>query len=234
MFNNQNDYTMMDASQASSFMQRVYGWMALALGVSAVTAYTVAASPALFNLLYGNMAVMILLIIAQFGLIFSLQMALPRMSASTAAGVFLAYAVLSGVTLSGIFMLFSMSSIILTFATTAGMFATMAIYGYFTDSDLSSLRSFLFMGLIGLVVANLVNAFIGSGSFDLMIAAFGVMIFTLFTAYDVQMIKRLAGQMIVNHDEMVKVSLIGALKLYLDFVNLFIYLLRFFGHSRRE
>lgn len=234
MFNNRHDYQMMDAGQARGFIQRVYGWMALALGISATTAYTVASSPALMGALYGNFGLMILLVLAQFGLVMSLQLALPRMSTGTAGIVYLAYAVLSGVTLSSVFLMYSIESLVITFAATAGMFAVMALYGYFTDSDLSSLGSFLFMGLIGLIIANVVNAFIGSADFSLITSAFGVMIFTLFTAYDVQMIKRLGSQMYGSSEDMFKVSLIGALKLYLDFVNLFLYLLRFFGQQRRN
>lgn len=231
MFNN-HDY--MEANQSRSFMQKVYGWMALALGVTATVAYTVASTPAFVNAIYKTPMLFLVLALAQIGLVIWLSAGLHKMSTGTAMVVYLAYSALSGVTLSSIFLVYELPSIGLTFFVTAGMFAAMAIYGYVTKSDLSSLGGFLTMGIIGLILANIVNIFVGSESFSLVTAAFGVMIFTLFTAYDVQMIKRMGNQMLMDGQDMFKVSLFGALKLYLDFVNLFLYLLRFFGQQRRN
>lgn len=226
------NYQMSD-SQTRSFMQKVYGWMAAGLSITALIAYMVASSPKAISVV-ATMPAMIVLVLLQLGLVFYLSMALQRLSASAAMGIFIAYAALTGVTMSTIFLAFTGASIALTFAVTAGMFTAMALYGYFTDSDLSSLGSFLMMGLVGLIIANVVNMFVQSANFDLVTAAFGVMIFTLFTAYDTQMIKRLGGEMIGDGEEVSKVAVIGSLKLYLDFINLFIYLLRFFGQRRND
>ena len=207
--------------------------MAAGLGITALIAYMVASSPTAVAIVK-TMPAMIVLFLAQLGLVFYLSMALQRLSASAAMGIFIAYAALTGVMMSSIFLIFTGASIALTFAITAGMFTAMALYGYFTNSDLSSLGSFLMMGLVGLIIANLVNMFVHSANFDLVTAAFGVMIFTLFTAYDTQMIKRLGDQMIYQGEDVSKVAIIGSLKLYLDFINLFIYLLRFFGQRRND
>ena len=231
MFNN-HDFRVMETSQSRSFMQRVYGWMALALGISATTAYMVASTPSFVNALYTSPMLLLVLFIAQIGLVIYLTAAIAKMSSSTAIFAFLLYSALSGITLSGLLLEFTGASVGLTFLVTAGMFVAMAIYGQITKSDLSSLGDFLFMGIIGLIIANLVNMFVASANFSLITAAFGVMIFTLFTAYDVQQIKRLGSQMLASDSDMLKVSLLGALNLYLDFVNLFIYLLRFFGQRR--
>jgi len=232
IFNNHN-FRVMETSQSRNFMQRVYGWMAIALSISATSAYVVANTPAL-AFFYHNPIIMFVAIIAQIGLVISLTTALPRMQVSTAMIIFTSYAGLSGANLAGLFLIYTLPSLAITLAVTAGMFLAMALYGQFTKSDLSSLGDFLFMAIIGLVIAKFVGIFVGSANFSMITAAFGVMIFTLFTAYDVQMIKNLGSQMLVSHDDMTKVALIGALKLYLDFVNLFLYLLRFFGQQRRD
>ena len=233
MFDN-HDFRVMESSQSRSFMQRVYGWMALALVVSATTAYVVASSPAFVHALYGNMLLLLVLMIAQVGLVVYLTAALPRMSTGTAVFAYLLYSVLSGLTLSSVFLVYNMQSVVLTLLVTVGMFAAMAVYGQVTNSDLSSLRDFLFMGIIGLIIANVVNMFVASTNFNLITAAFGVMIFTLFTAYDVQQIKHVGSQMLASDNDMFKASLFGALRLYLDFVNLFMYLLRLLGHRRND
>ncbi len=233
MFNN-NDYHAMQTSQSRSLMQRVYGWMALALSISATLAYVVATTPALKNMLYNNFLVMIVLFVAQIGLVVYLSARLAQMSTSAAVITFLSYAALSGITLSSLFLVYTLPSLGITLLVTATMFLAMALYGYFTKSDLSSLGDFLFMGMIGLMLANVIGWFFGGPDFSLVTSAFGVVIFTLFTAYDVQQIKQMGNQMLLNHNDLFKVSLLGALKLYLDFVNLFLYLLRFFGQQRRD
>ncbi len=234
MFNNNYDAHVMQPSQSRSFMQRVYGWMAIGLGVSSVTAYVVASTPALVQAIYGNFVIVLLLFFAQIGLAMYLRKRIATMSVGAAITTYLAFTALLGVMLSSILLVYTGQSIGITLLITAGMFVSMAIYGQFTNSDLSSLRDFLFMGIIGLVIANIVGIFIKSANFSLITAAFGVMIFTLFTAYDVQQIKRMGSQMLASNQDMLKVSLIGALELYLDFVNLFLYLLRFFGQKRND
>jgi FtsH-binding integral membrane protein len=231
--NNYSNYPTMGESNSRSFMQKVYSWMALALGITATVAYAVATIPSLSHTLRSTPGAMIVLFLAQIGLVVWLSARINKMNIVTAISAFLAYSVISGITLSSIFLVYTGESIATTFLVTAGMFGTMAIYGTVTKSDLSSMQGYLYMGLIGLIIANVVNLFIGSSSFDLITSAFGVMIFTLFTAYDVQMIKRMGNSMLMDGSDMTKVSIIGALKLYLDFVNLFIYLLRFFGDRRR-
>lgn len=231
MFGNHN-FRAMEASQSRSFMQRVYGWMALALGVSAISAYVIASTPALVSLFYGNIGMMLMLVLAYMGLGIYFSARLNHMSAGSAIGVYLLYAVASGIMLSSLFLAYTMTSLVSTLIITVGMFLSMAIYGQFTKSDLSSLGDFLFMGIIGLVIAQIVGFFVSNASYNLITAAFGVMIFTLFTAYDVQQIKHLGNQMLSNNQDLTKASLFGAFRLYLDFVNLFVYLLRLFGQRR--
>jgi len=235
MFDNNNyDVHVMEISQSRSFMQRVYAWVALGLGVSSITAYYVAMTPALVHAIFGNTILMLLVLFAPIGLIMYLGNRIATMSVTAAVTVYLLFTALFGITLSSVVLAYTMQSIGVTLLVTAGMFSAMAVYGYFTKSDLSSLGDFLFMGLIGLIIANFAGIFIKSADFSLITAAFGVMIFTLFTAYDVQQIKRAGSQMLASNQDMLKVSLIGALKLYLDFVNLFMYLLRFFGQKRND
>lgn len=234
MFNNNHDFQIMGNEQSRGFMQRVYAWMTTGLAVSAATAYLVASTPALVHTLSSSLLVSLALFGAQIGLIYYIQARIATMTTGAAVTAYLSFTALLGVTLSSLMLVYTMPSLGVTLLVTAGMFGAMAVYGYFTQSDLSSLGDFLFMGLIGLVIANFAGFFIKSANFSLMTAAFGVIIFTLFTAYDVQQIKRAGQSMLANNHDMFKVSLIGALKLYLDFVNLFLYLLRFFGQKRND
>lgn len=231
MFENR-DFRAMETSQSRTFMQRVYSWMALALGISAFAAYVVGSTPALFSLFYGNFGMLIFLLVAYMSLGIYFSARLSQMNTSTAIGVYLLYAAISGIVLSSLFLSYTLTSLVSTLLVTLAMFSAMSLYGYFTKSDLSSLGDFLFMGLIGLIIATFVGIFVSSNSFNLITAAVGVMIFTLFTAYDAQQIKYLGYQMMLNQQDMTKASLFGAFRLYLDFVNLFIYLLRFFGQRR--
>lgn len=234
MFNNNHDFQIMGASQSRSFMQRVYAWVALGLGVSAATAYFVASTPVLVHAIFGNPILKIALFLAPIGLIFYIGNRIATMSVNAAVISYLAFTGILGITLAAVMLQYTMQSIGVTLLVTAGMFGAMTVYGYFTKSDLSSLSDFLFMGLIGLMIANFAGFFIKSADFSLITASFGVIIFTLFTAYDVQQIKRAGSEMLLTNQDMLKVSLIGALKLYLDFVNLFLYLLRFFGQKRND
>ena len=149
-----------------------------------------------------------------------------------AAALFILYAATLGVTLSSIFLVYTYTSIFATFLVTSVMFGAMAIYGYFTKADLSSMGSYLLMALVGLIIGGLVNMFLKNQTFQYMISAVGVLIFTLLTAYDVEKIKRMSQEMLGDRETMAKISILGALMLYLDFVNLFLYLLQFMGRRR--
>lgn len=220
--------------QYQSLFYRVYGWMFGGLSVTASIAYMVANSPALVSMIYSGWAPMILLMVVQLGLVVALSLFLPRLSFPVAVGLFLLYSATMGATMASIFLVFTSSSIFVTFLVAAGMFGAMSLYGYFTNADLSRMGSVLFMALIGLIIALLVNMFVQSSRMDMIVSFVGVIIFTLLTAYDTQKIKIIAQRLIGNHEMMSKVALFGALTLYLDFINLFLFLLRFTGQRRSE
>jgi FtsH-binding integral membrane protein len=174
-----------------------------------------------------------LLVLAELGVVIGLSFGLSRMSAAVAIAAFVGYALLNGLTLSTIFLVYTQSSIASTFFVTAATFGCMSMYGYTTQRDLTSLRSFLFMGLIGLIVASLVNLFLQSELIYWLLSYVGVGIFMGLTAYDTQKIKQLSRMVSGQDNETFqKVAIMGALRLYLDFVNLFLYLLRLFGRRR--
>jgi hypothetical protein len=234
MYENTKQITIAQARQEASsiFLAKVFNWMAMGLGLTGIIAYLTASS-GLARAIVASPLFMILLF-AELGLVFFLSARIDKIQASTAAGLFIGYAVLNGLTLSAIFLAYTSSSIAGTFFITAGMFGAMALYGMVTKRDLSGLGSFLFMGLIGIVIASVVNIFLGSSGLGWMISVLGVFIFTGLTAYDVQKIKTMGEEGILEQGEAAvrKGSIIGALALYLDFINLFLMLLRFFGGSR--
>lgn len=234
MYENTRQITITQARQEASsiFLAKVFNWMAMGLGLTGIIAYLTASS-GLAQAIVASPLFMILLF-AELGLVFFLSARIDKIQASTAAGLFIGYAVLNGLTLSAIFLAYTSSSIAGTFFITAGMFGAMALYGMVTKRDLSGLGSFLFMGLIGIVIASVVNIFLGSSGLGWMISVLGVFIFTGLTAYDVQKIKTMGEEGILEQGEAAvrKGSIIGALALYLDFINLFLMLLRFFGGSR--
>jgi len=221
-------------ADSSNFMYRVYGWMAAALAISAITAYTVSISPTILGFVYRNPTVPLFLFIGQLALVIAISGAIHKMSATTASALFLLYAFLTGLTLSSIFLIYTSESIFSSFFVAAAMFGAMCLYGYFTKSDLSSLGSIMFMGLIGLIIAMFINMFLHSSTLGYMISIIGVFIFTALTAYDVQRIKRVAQQFAADHEMKGKVAIIGALTLYLDFLNLFLFILRLMGSRRRS
>ncbi|KIX85349.1 hypothetical protein J120_02495 [candidate division TM6 bacterium JCVI TM6SC1] len=223
---------MLSSNTISNLMYRVYGWMSMALAMTAATAYYVAHQPQLLMAIFSSPAITVTLALLQFGLVIGLSMLLPRISFTTALVMFVAYAVVTGLFLSSIFILYTYSSIYTTFLITGGMFGVMSLYGYFTKSDLTGLGNILFMALIGLIISTVVNIFVQSSGFETLLSAFGVIIFTLLTAYDVQRIKRIAMGMLANETALSQIALFGALQLYLDFINLFLYLLRFMGRRR--
>lgn len=216
-----------------ALMRKVYVWMTLALVLTGITAYGVASSPSLMMTIIQTPAIMWGLIIAELAIVISISAATNRLSLTTATLLFVLYSVLNGATFSLIFAVYTMSSIANVFFITAGTFGVMAAYGYFTKRDLSSLGRLLLMALIGLIIATLVNVFlVKSSGFDLILSYAGVLIFVGLTAYDTQKIKQMLAMQTDMGEGAQKVALLGALSLYLDFINLFLYLLRIFG--RRE
>ncbi len=217
----------------TNLLPRVYGLMCGALLLSAVTAFAVATSPSIMTYLVSHTWVFYVLLFAQLGLVIGLSAMVNRMRASTALAMFIMYSLLTGITFSSLFVVFQLGSLALTFAITAGMFGTMALYGYFTKSDLSGMGNLLLMALVGLIIAGIVNIFLRNPMFNLVMSGIGVVIFCLLTAYDVQKIKALSYA-IVDEETSKKIAVIGALTLYLDFINLFLYLLSFTGQRRQE
>jgi len=214
-------------------MRKVYVWMALALAITGITAFGVANSPGIMSAIYSNQIVFWGLIIAELALVFAISGAINRLSLTTATLLFVLYSVINGVVLSSIFLIYTMTSIASVFFITAGTFAVMAFIGYTTKTDLTSLGKILMMALIGLIIASLVNVFfIKSTGFDLIVSYAGVLIFVGLTVYDSQKIKRMLEMAPDASEASQKLALVGALSLYLDFINLFIYLLRILG--RRE
>ena len=214
------------------FLYKVYAWMGIALGLTAVTAVSVASSPSLFRAFIGNKFAFYGIIIAQIAIVFGVSFRLHALQFSTAAMLLAIYSVLVGITTSVIFAVFQLPSIAQIFIASAAMFVTMALYGYYTKADLSSFGSIMTMGLIGLVVASVINLFWANSTFEYVISFFGVIIFTALTAYDSYRIKQLAWELHSSEEERKKVALIGALMLYLDFINLFMYMLQFLGKRR--
>jgi len=219
-----------EASQAFPvLMRKVYVWMTLALAITGFTAYGVATSPGIMQAIYSNPVLFWGLIIAEFALVFGVSAAINRLSLTFATLMFVLYSVINGALLSYIFILYTTSSISTVFFITAGTFAAMAIIGYTTKTDLSSWGKILLMALIGLIIATIVNVFIKSTMFNLILSYVGVLIFVGLTAYDSQKIKQMLLQTPDASEGAQKIALLGALTLYLDFINLFIYLLRIFG-----
>ncbi|MBR1546280.1 MAG: Bax inhibitor-1/YccA family protein [Prevotella sp.] len=214
-------------------MRKVYVWMTLALVITGFTAYGVANSPGILQAIYTNQILFWGLIIAEFALVIGVSAAINKLSLTTATLMFVLYSVINGALLSYIFLAYTSSSIATVFFITAGTFAAMAIIGYTTKTDLSSLGKYLLMALIGIIIATLVNVFfVKSTGFELILSYLGVLVFVGLTAYDSQKIKQMLMQAPDAGEVAQKYALLGALSLYLDFINLFIYLLRIFG--RRE
>ena len=216
----------------SALMRKVYTWMTLALVITGVTAYGVASSPTLLMTLMTSRGLLFGLIIAELALVFIITGALNRPSLSTATLLFIIYSVLNGAMLSSVFAVYTMTSIAKVFFITAGTFGAMAFYGYTTKKDLTSLGKILFMALIGLIIATVVNMFLKSSGFEYILSYAGVAIFVGLTAWDSQKIKMMLQTQYDMSEGSQKLALIGALTLYLDFINLFLYLLRIFGSNK--
>jgi FtsH-binding integral membrane protein len=212
----------------NALIRQVYAWMGAGLALTAFMALITLSSPVILSAITGNRLVFYGLMLGELALVFTLSGAINRMNEATATLLFIAYSALNGVTLSVIALVYTSSSIASTFVITAGMFGAMSIYGYMTRRDLTSWGSFLFMGLIGVVIASVVNIFVASSAVSWIISGIGVIVFTGLTAYDTWKIKEMAAQ----GTEGRKPAILGALTLYLDFINLFLMLLRFTGNRR--
>lgn len=223
----------------SAVMSRVYAWMTAALLLTAGTAYITATTPALLQLIYGNSAAIWVLFLGELGLVMGISAGITRLSPTTATALFLLYSVVNGLTLSSIFFAYSMGTIYQAFAAAALTFGGMSLVAYTTKKDLSGLGGILIMALIGLIIASVINIFWGNSAMDAIITYVGVFIFVGLTAYDTQKIKQMSyaveqGSVMGYTDAAAprRIAILGALTLYLDFINLFLYILRLFGRSR--
>lgn len=214
-----------------TFIGKVYRWMGIGLFLTAITAYFVASSESMVNMLASNSILFFGLLIAEFGLVIYLSARIQKMSAETATAAFIIYSILNGVTLSLLLLIYTGASVASTFFTTALTFSAMSAYGYFTKRDLTTMGSYLQMGLIGLIIASVINIFWANGTMYWIISYVGVLLFVGLTAYDTQKIKKM-GTMVEGVQVTQKMAIMGALTLYLDFINLFLMLLRILGDRK--
>jgi uncharacterized protein len=220
--------------RVNEFIRSVYNWMAIGLGLTGFVAYYVAHTPSLVQVIFQNQILFFGLIIAELALVFVISARINKMQAATATALFVVYSALNGLTLSFIFLLYTASSITSTFFICAGTFVACSVYGWTTKRDLTSLGGFLMMGLIGIIIATLVNMFIRSSAMSMIISYIGVIVFVGLTAYDTQHLKSMSMTQPDGLEAGVvrKGAILGALRLYLDFINLFLMLLRIFGDRR--
>ena len=219
------------AERVTTFLRTVYGWMCAGLGITAVVAYSIASTPGLVQALVMNHLLFLGLFVAQIALVFYLSARVNRVAPGTATLLFIAYAALTGVTLSVLVLAYTGASIATTFMVTAGMFGALALYGSTTSRSLAGAGQFFFMGLIGLILASIVGMFWHSPALQFLISVVGVIVFTGLTAWDAQRLKQMAAAL--PEGQVGSHAIVGALSLYLDFINLFLFLLRFVG-GRRE
>jgi uncharacterized protein len=219
------------AERVTRFLRSVYGWMCAGLAITAAVAYGVVSSPALVGSLASNPLLLIGLVVAQLALVFVLAARVTQLAPGLAAGLFVAYAALTGVTMSLILLVYTGESVVTTFVVTAGMFGALALYGTMTTRSLAGVGQFAFMGLIGLIIASLVGLFWKSDALQFLISVVGVIVFTALTAWDAQRLRQMA--LALPDGQTTSYAVVGALALYLDFINLFLFLLRFLG-VRRE
>jgi uncharacterized protein len=218
--------------RVNSYIRSVYNWMAIGLGLTGFVSFYVASSESLIRLIFGNQMIFFGLIIAELALVFTISARVHKMQASTATALFVIYAGLNGITLSSIFLVYARSSIASTFFVCALTFAACSVYGMTTKRDLTSLGGFMAMGLIGIIIASIVNLFVRSTGMAMIISYIGVFVFVGLTAYDTQKLKTMALTQPAGLDAGVirKGTIMGALSLYLDFINLFLMLLRILGN----
>ena len=217
----------------NTLFRKVYQYMALGLILTSLTAWLTVASPAMIQFFYGSRAPLIIAALAELGLVFYLSATIAKHSASTSLLLFGLYSVLNGITISVVLLVYTQESVYTAFLSTAGMFGAMSVYAMYTKRDITTWGSFLRMGLWGLIIAMVINMFVGSSVAETVISVMGIIIFMGLTAYDTAKIKSMAESSGMNDDESLgKVAVIGALALYLDFINLFLYLIRLFGKRR--
>jgi len=223
--------TVQTADRVTAFLWKVYGWMAVGLGLTAIVAFAVVGSPDLLRVLIGNRLVFFALVIVELGLVFFLSARADRLAPGTAAGLFALYSALNGVTLSVILLAYTGESVTMTFVVTAGMFGALALFGSTTKRSLAGAGQFFMMGLVGLILASILGMFWHNDALQFLISVVGVIVFTGLTAWDAQRLKQMA--LALPAGQVGAYAVVGALSLYLDFINLFLMLLRFTG-SRRE
>ncbi len=218
------------ADRVAAFLRVVYGWMAAGLAITALVAFFVVSSPAILQIVLGNRIVFFGLIIAELGLVFFLSGRAQSLAPSTAALLFVVFSALNGATLSVVLLAYTGASVATTFVVSAGMFAALAAFGTVTTRSLAGVGQFLFMGLIGLILASIVGMFWHNDALQFLISVVGVLVFTGLTAYDAQRLKQMA--LVVPEGQIGSMAVVGALSLYLNFVNLFLFLLRLTGNRR--
>jgi FtsH-binding integral membrane protein len=218
--------------KVNTFIRSVYNWMAIGLGLTGLVAWYVSNSETLLRLIFGNQLIFFGLIIGELALVFTLSARVNKMQASTATGLFVFYAALNGATLASIFLIYTRSSIASTFFVCAATFTVTSVWGMTTKRDLTGMGNFMFMGLIGIIIASVVNMFVRSSGMSMIISYIGVIVFVGLTAYDTQKLKHMALSQPDGLDAGVvrKGAILGALSLYLDFINLFLMLLRIMGN----
>jgi len=221
-------------TRVNEFIRSVYNWMAIGLALTGFVAYYVANTPALVEVIFGNRLLFFGLIIGELALVFMISARIQKMQASTATALFVVYSILNGATLSFIFLVYTASSITSTFFICAATFVACSLYGWTTKRDLTSMGGFMTMGLIGIIIASVVNMFFRSSAMSMIISYIGVIVFVGLTAYDTQHLKTMALNQPADLEAGVvrKGAILGALKLYLDFINLFLMLLRILGGGR--
>ena len=222
------------AVNISRFMTRVYGWMTFGLLITSVISYVVGSDAGLMQTLMMNRGIFMFMMLLQFGLVIGLSAGINKMSVGVATGCFLLFSFVTGITFSTLFLSYSITTLGNVFAITAGSFAGLATFGYVTKKDLTGVGTFMIMGLWGVIIASIVNFFVHSSALDYALSVISVVIFAGLTAYDTQKIKNFAGMSDSESDASHKIAILGALTLYLDFINLFLALLRVFGGDRRR
>lgn len=230
--NTYNQYELDQQGTFNSYLSKVFTWMFVGLSLTALSAFVVASSETLIAAILLNRAVFFLLIFGELGLVMYLSMRVHKMSFGAALSAFLIYSVVNGITLSVILIAYTFSSVTMVFAGAALIFGVMAIYGYMTKTDLEPFRALLFMGLIGILIMSVINIFVRNAAFNPIIGFVGVAVFSGLTAYDIQKLKKIHRQGARGYASEGNMAIVGALTLYLDFINLFLSLLRLMGNRR--
>lgn len=232
-FSNGQNTIVQRSAGIQAFMAQVYGWMTCGLLLTAFIAWYAANTPEVMDVVFSSQITFFGLIIAQLALVFVISGMVHKLSPGLATSLFMLYSALTGLTMASIFLVYTYSSIASTFVVAGGMFGAMSLYGYTTKRDLSSWGNMLFMALIGIILASLVNIWLKSSALMWAVTYIGVVVFVGLTAYDTQKLKNIGEQIDTRDTAMMrKYSIVGALTLYLDFINLFLMLLRIFGNRR--